>query len=347
MHQRHPPSRDPPPHEPVEARGARNERSSRGALGALRELGLDLLALLWPTVCVGCGRPDRDLCDPCRREVDGRSERGPILSIDGLGVPGYAATRYEGPTRGALLAYKHRGAYGFVRPLGRHLARVLAHALGGAAGRAEASAEGPAEGRAEGPAEGRAERLSVCPSEIPCEIPSERPAAARPRAPVVVPLPSRRRRVRERGWKHVDELVRVALRTRPHPPGALLAGPSPTGASPADPRPPDPRSPDPRPLAVVAALRTLRGRTGQVGLDQAGRERNARRIAVRAKAARLLNGREVILVDDIVTTGATARAAIAALEREGARVVAVVALCVAPRRDAPQKTEWNLTGERG
>ncbi|WP_461638634.1 ComF family protein [Leucobacter sp. BZR 635] len=98
---------------------------------------------------------------------------------------------------------------------------------------------------------------------------------------------------------------------------------------------------------LCPALQSLPGRTGQVGLDPIARERNARRVRVRRVSERRLRGRSVILVDDIVTTGASMRAAIAVLERAGARVEAVVALATAVRRDSPQKTEWNLTGERG
>ncbi|WP_269745589.1 ComF family protein [Leucobacter komagatae] len=68
---------------------------------------------------------------------------------------------------------------------------------------------------------------------------------------------------------------------------------------------------------------------------------------MRSGAARGLAGRSVVLVDDIVTTGATMRSAVEAIEAVGARVVLAVCLCVSPRKDLPQKTEWNLTGERG
>ena len=45
-------------------------------------------------------------------------------------------------------------------------------------------------------------------------------------------------------------------------------------------------------------------------------------------------GREVVLVDDIVTTGATLDAAATALEAAGATVIATVALAAAERRSA-------------
>lgn len=257
------------------ASAAAKRRAARWA--AVRELGLDLAALLWPATCVGCGVVDRELCAACTRVVLG-GDAAPVRRVDGVGVPCYAATAYAGPTRAALLAYKHGGAFSFVRPLGRRLSgpleRVLADDSGGM------------------------RRLAN-------------------RIPVLVSLPSRSQGVRERGWKHVDELVKAALRASNFP------------------------------AARCSALRALRHRTGQVGLDAVRRERNARLIAVRRRAVRRLRGRPVILVDDIVTTGATLRAAVAALEAVGVEVVAAVALCTALRRDMPQKTEWNLTGERG
>lgn len=249
-------------------------------LRALRELGLDLAALLWPANCVGCGLIDRELCAECTGAVLG-GPAAPVRLVDGVGVPCYAATAYEGPVKRALLAYKHGGAFGFVRPLGRRLSRPLERAIA---------------------VEGTGHSASWQPGG---------------EAPMLVPIPSRPQRVRERGWKHVDELVKVALR---------VSG---------------------LPAERCSALRALRHRTGQVGLDAVRRERNARLIAVRARAVRRLQGRPVILIDDIVTTGATLRAAVAVLEAAGIEVIAAVALCAALRRDVPQKTEWNLTGERG
>ncbi|QIK62982.1 ComF family protein [Leucobacter viscericola] len=95
--------------------------------------------------------------------------------------------------------------------------------------------------------------------------------------------------------------------------------------------------PSPRPR-VLRALRTLRGRTSQVGLKLAQREKNAARIRVRGSARPRLRDREIVLVDDVITTGATARAAQKVLEEAGARVIAVVALCAVVRRDTRQNS---------
>jgi ComF family protein len=62
--------------------------------------------------------------------------------------------------------------------------------------------------------------------------------------------------------------------------------------------------------------------------QQAHLDRDARRANVRdAFAARQrLHGRKVMLVDDVLTTGATAEGAIAALTEAGAEVIAIVAI---------------------
>lgn len=234
----------------------------------VREIALDALALLWPTACVGCGIPDRELCGPCAAGVAAlpcglpRAIGLKSTSIDG---PQYlVAGPYSGTVRAMLIAYKHGGKYGFVKVLGRRLGVMLRQAF------TEAMVADP---HAEDP------------------------------TPFVVPVPSRAKRVRERGFRHVDALINVGLRA------------------------------ERLPIRQVRGLRALPGRTGQVGLSEAARVRNARKLYVPQRAARQLSGRSVILVDDIVTSGATTRAACEELERAGARVTVVVALCGVTRKD--------------
>ena len=77
-----------------------------------------------------------------------------------------------------------------------------------------------------------------------------------------------------------------------------------------------------RPL-LRGALHRVRETPPQVGRDRAARVRN---VAGAFVAARGVAGRDLVLVDDVVTTGATAEAASLALRGAGARTVLVVAL---------------------
>jgi ComF family protein len=72
-----------------------------------------------------------------------------------------------------------------------------------------------------------------------------------------------------------------------------------------------------------AVLRRVRETPPQVGRT---REERARNVAGAFEALPAVQGKDVVLVDDVVTTGATADAAAAALRRAGARSVVVVAL---------------------
>jgi ComF family protein len=74
---------------------------------------------------------------------------------------------------------------------------------------------------------------------------------------------------------------------------------------------------------VRGALLRVRETPPQVGRTRAERSRN---VAGAFEASRALSGRDVVLVDDVVTTGATADAASRAAKDAGARSVTVLAL---------------------
>lgn len=110
----------------------------------------------------------------------------------------------------------------------------------------------------------------------------------------VVPAPTRRLAARRRGG---DPVARIAA-------AATAAAPG---------------------VCVVAALHTAGLVRDSVGLGTAARERNiAGRVRLTARLAA-----EVLLVDDVVTTGATAREAVRVLGDGGVRVAAVLALAFA------------------
>ncbi len=114
-----------------------------------------------------------------------------------------------------------------------------------------------------------------------------------PSAEVVVPVPLARDRLVARGYNQARELARG--------------------------------------LPMPARPRALMRRSGvarQVGLDRAARLENL--AGVFSAGAQPVRGRRVLLVDDVVTTGATAEAATAALLDAGAAAVVVLAFARTP-----------------
>jgi ComF family protein len=71
------------------------------------------------------------------------------------------------------------------------------------------------------------------------------------------------------------------------------------------------------------AIRRVRETPPQVGLDRGARAGN---VEGAFEASRAVSGLDLVLVDDVVTTGATAEAASRALREAGARSVTVVAV---------------------
>jgi ComF family protein len=82
---------------------------------------------------------------------------------------------------------------------------------------------------------------------------------------------------------------------------------------------------------VTNAIRRRKSTPSQAGLTGAQRRTNVAG-AFEVKRRHLIDGRCVLLVDDVLTTGATAGTCAAALRRAGAREVSVVTLARADRR---------------
>lgn len=111
----------------------------------------------------------------------------------------------------------------------------------------------------------------------------------------LVPAPTRRSAARRRGGDPVARLARAAVAQHPE-------------------------------IAVAPALRIKALTRDSVGLGTAARERNITgRVVLRGRVPRT----DVMVVDDIVTTGATARESVRVLEAAGVRVVAVLAIAAA------------------
>lgn len=125
-------------------------------------------------------------------------------------------------------------------------------------------------------------------------------AAELPRDAVMLPMPLHRRRLAERGFNQAWELARMLARETGLPTRADL-------------------------------LLRMRSTDPQTGLDAASRRRNVRGAFVIPPArATWIEDRTVVLVDDVVTTGATAAEASRCLVRAGAAEVIVVAVARAP-----------------
>lgn len=140
-------------------------------------------------------------------------------------------------------------------------------------------------------------------------------AAASPGLPhlVLVPVPSSPAAVRRRGRDSTRELARVAARTL-----------SRSGC----------------PAAVLPLLRQRRRPQDQAGLDAAARLRNvAGALAARdgpllrrRLVAALATGAELVVVDDVLTTGATLAEAARALRAAGLPPIGAAVVAATPRR---------------
>lgn len=84
-------------------------------------------------------------------------------------------------------------------------------------------------------------------------------------------------------------------------------------------------------LPVSPALKRRRRTDSQAGLSNAKRRANVSG-AFAVRRPEVVRGRRVLLVDDVMTTGATASACAAALKRAGAAYVAVLTLARTDRR---------------
>jgi predicted amidophosphoribosyltransferase len=258
---------------------------------------LSLAGLALPVDCAGCGAPDIALCAGCRAQL--LAGPGPLAVLPSpVGLPAYAGVEYGGVAARVVVAWKERGRH----DLGRPLAATLAVALSGLQAQVDAACAG----------EG---------------LPPARPL-------LVVPVPSSRQSRRRRGEDTVRRLALLAVVRVRH---QARSGPG-EGRAPGEgrwgrpgPGPEEGRwgRPGPARVRVVPALRLVRAVADQAGLSAVQRRGNlAGALAVRPAAARAVRGRLCVVVDDVLTTGATLGEAIRALEAVGAHVAGVATVCV-------------------
>ena len=229
----------------------------------------ETVSLLLPGRCVGCGAGGPSLCAGCADPIRGPAWRhSPFPRPDGL-PPLWAAARYGGPVRAALVAYKERGRRDLCRPLAAALAVASLAALAG--------------------------------TRVPLAM-----VGAGGVWLAVVPVPSRRAVARRRGGDHVLRLARAVVG---------LLGPG---------------------AVVCPALRPVGRMADSAGLDAAQRLASRRGSLAFHPALRrwLVTGPHpppVLLVDDLVTTGATLAEAAEVLRRGGVRVNAAATVAATER----------------
>jgi len=94
-------------------------------------------------------------------------------------------------------------------------------------------------------------------------------------------------------------------------------------------------------VPVVCAVRRKRSTESQAGLSNAKRRVNVAG-AFEPKRGRPLEGKRVLLIDDVMTTGATAAACAAAAKLAGARYVALLALARTDRRSSAPSADTSI-----
>ncbi len=283
---------------------------------AARVLGA-VLDLLYPPRCAACGEglrstAEEPFCPVCREAVDAVPPGcrrcglpGPDALCGGCHADPPAFTSlaagglFGGPLADAVHALKYGGRPALARPLGAWLAHRTWGGRSPAYGDSEQSECGTLRAsRGVSPASEAAKPAAASAASIRAEGAAAGPQAAllpgaRAQPSWIVAVPLGRRRRLDRGYDQAALLARSLARSAP---GARF---------------------------LPGALVRTRETAPQVGRTRTERLGNVRG-AFRGSPA--VQGRDVVLVDDVVTTGATARACAEALLAAGARSVRVLAL---------------------
>lgn len=273
--------------------------------------------LVSPVWCIGCAEQDVVLCAPCAEELHLATRTPfpaeeqalalpllmdrPVFTV----LPVSAAGRYEGLLARAVLGFKDHGAIGLSPALGPGLARALR--LAATRALAEPGAEAAAEPDAEAAA-GSGTEAAAGPAVKPGELPSWF---------LVSPPPSLRSRL-NRGFDPVQLLLERALAISA--PELRRLGLRPT------------RVPGLLRASRAAALSSLNPRHGRQKTRgaRARRRRSVGSIELTPRGRSLLPGAQVLLVDDVLTSGSTLAELHRVLTAAGAQVHGAAVLAAAP-----------------
>jgi predicted amidophosphoribosyltransferase len=214
--------------------------------------------------------------------------------------PSWSIATYTGPVREVIVAYKERGRSCLTRPLGAALARAALAAWFSAGPSCDRAITPPVRAVLRPPsAQGR----GWWPRFTPALLARPRRLAAPARHPLLlVPVPSSPASVRRRGGDPLLRITRAAAREL-------------TGCG--------------MPARCLPVLRHRREVADQAGLTAVDRAAN---LDGALRTVRNLRGELVVLVDDIVTTGATLAEAARSLRAAGAGVPAAAVIAATALR---------------
>jgi ComF family protein len=85
-------------------------------------------------------------------------------------------------------------------------------------------------------------------------------------------------------------------------------------------------------IPAIRALRRVRATETQAGLSNTSRRQNVAAAFACGRGARALQGKRILLIDDVMTTGSTAAACARVLKGAGAAKVALLAVARVDRR---------------
>ncbi|BCJ32368.1 ComF family protein [Actinocatenispora sera] len=267
----------------------------------MRAVWSDLVELVFPADCPGCGAagPATPLCPRCGSTLAGSAARPTVPDPPPPGLPPcHTLGAYQGLLRELILSYKERGRLGLAGPLGRALAGAVhtAVSVSTPVSAAASVAAGTTLGAGTAVAAGAA-------------VGAAGGVGVAPRVVALVPVPATGAAARARRGDHMLRLARSAAR--------WLARDG-TAAAVRRPLLARPRGADSTEL--TAAARIARA-------DQAFRLRPGAPAAPRDGP--------VVLLDDLITTGATLAGAARLLSAAGVPVTAAVTLAATQRRHPP------------